>query len=591
MALPYPYYPSSSFHQDSREPWVDEIYATGNRWNERLPMDLPVVNAGPYLFKGFNPANPVDPLPGQAGTYNEAKRFSNRYGQPLGLATFDPGLGHRKYWLPPEHQSAEQLEGWRCYKNGVGDNESSHKRPRNNFDEAFEHRDWFLLPAQHDRTQHEYLRNESGPQNGLHITSSTPFRGMANDLENSLLNSGYNQESDEKVSAVDLINIKHSDSVQLPTSDSTAAVSTSSTGLDKQTPETIDRELEFDSNTVSLLPNIPALAYDRPSEPSPANTDLQSPLRQTNLGFRAEGQPTSPTHLSTMIQPPAHSSDTQRKESKGLLEVPSLNPTSSIDMSRSTQPYQYPISQTLPPFSTENKTWDSGQDQQGQRTPTTPAEPKNTAHHNSTNPSQSSLPQQRSLTQDFTWNGQIALPLSEQSPKPAAQIEIENETQHHLKILTRYFTHVLKHRFQNVSPARAQAIEHWIQSAKWWESGVPGAWKRKLHKPYSYMPPVQELLFRQIRIHILLVTWRRCRHSGLQSPSPSCSEEWTDDVKTVAFSEQIKLMKLWTALFEAMLQDLRIKFPLFEDTYEEFQRIGGWRHLLSADGVADVYGL
>lgn len=58
--------------------------------------------------------------------------------------------------------------------------------------------------------------------------------------------------------------------------------------------------------------------------------------------------------------------------------------------------------------------------------------------------------------------------------------------------------------------------------------------------------------------------------------------KWRDEVNMAAFREQLRLMRLWTALFEGMLYDLRFKFPLFEDALLEMRfRSGGVRFGLS----------
>jgi hypothetical protein len=165
--------------------------------------------------------------------------------------------------------------------------------------------------------------------------------------------------------------------------------------------------------------------------------------------------------------------------------------------------------------------------------------------------------------------------------------ECMREVQLHIHILTSYFAHTLRHQCKDVAPARAQAVQHWIDSAKHWESGVSEACKARLPTASPTANAIQGIMCRQIRIHAMTESQRR-RSLGMNWNS---SDAWRADINAVAFKEQARLMKSWTCIFDAMLQDLRSRCPLPDDAVQEFQGPGGWSHLLDADGKAKVDGV
>ena len=206
-------------------------------------------------------------------------------------------------------------------------------------------------------------------------------------------------------------------------------------------------------------------------------------------------------------------------------------------------------------------------------------------HHNSTVLGQPNLSQQPSEMDNLTPNDRITSARNEQASR--LRVDGLNEVQLHLEILTSYFSHVLRHEFKNDSTAKAQAVDHWIESAKQWESAVPEVWKARLPSPPPHANAIQVMLFRHIRIQAMIETDRR-RDLGIKSP---LSKDWQDDIDISAFKKQLKLMKRWTRLFSNMLRELRYNFPLLEDALQDFRRAGGWDHLLGADGTANIDGL
>ena len=144
------------------------------------------------------------------------------------------------------------------------------------------------------------------------------------------------------------------------------------------------------------------------------------------------------------------------------------------------------------------------------------------------------------------------------------------EIQLHLRILTSYFSHVRRHGFGHISPIHA-AVEHWIECAKRWESDVPEEWKARLPETPPQANAIQGMLYRQIRVQVMIETQRR-EDIGMASELP---DEWQSDIHIVAFREQLKLMKAWTRMFNDILVELQFNFPLFEDTWHDFQRSGG----------------
>jgi hypothetical protein len=131
------------------------------------------------------------------------------------------------------------------------------------------------------------------------------------------------------------------------------------------------------------------------------------------------------------------------------------------------------------------------------------------------------------------------------------------------------------------------AVHHWINSAKQWESLVPENWKAKLPNPPPNTNIMRATFHRQTRIQILIEAQRR-QDWGMRW---QVSAEWQHDVNVAAFGEELRLMKMWTQMFYGMLRDLKLSFPLVGDVFQDFGCVGGWSHLLGEDGEASIDGL
>ena len=204
-------------------------------------------------------------------------------------------------------------------------------------------------------------------------------------------------------------------------------------------------------------------------------------------------------------------------------------------------------------------------------------------------PAQPFLPSQRTpVTHTFPTNPQSSLARNAEAFRLRHESCIE--IKRHLVILQDYFTHILRLKFEDVAPAAQQAAKHWVRSAHHWEITVSPDWKARLEKAPAHANPIQRILHRQIRIHAMMETERR-KSVEMGRQSSGTAMVWRDDVSIAAFKKQLQLMKLWTSMFEAMLGDLKFRFPHFEDALREYESSGGWNQKLGDDGYASIEGL
>lgn len=266
----------------------------------------------------------------------------------------------------------------------------------------------------------------------------------------------------------------------------------------------------------------------------------------------------------------------------------SMIPTASSDMFQPLHTYTYLSNPSMTSQSGETDIWDAGQLQAKPSPPNNRFGPTRMANDNRAGHGLTDLDRQDILPSGLNAHGQLSASRTEQMSRLRA--ESMNEVQLHLKILTAYFSHVHRHGFEEISPTRA-AVGHWIECAKRWESAVPESWKAKLPTPPAQANAIQAMLYRQIRVQVMMETQRRGEPGiGSESgpgPGPGFEQqlapERQDDINMAAFKEQVELMKTWTRMFSEMLDELRREFPLFEDTWQDFQRAGGWAGLLGCE--------
>jgi hypothetical protein len=328
----------------------------------------------------------------------------------------------------------------------------------------------------------------------------------------------------------------------------------------------------------------PELTLTHGSEPSPESKLFGSPEKQPNMD-NGTAEPSgvvivqATTSGPQIEQPEIH-------QSKGIDDFSnlSLSLANPPDMSRQTDTRQFPGPTTRSFLSnqTEGVMASQGPSSEHQSEPTSKS--MGMADQMSAISTRPTLDKQRSFMNHPTTN---ARPKEPPEQLVGLTAESAKEIQRHLEILTEYYSHVHKYMFQDIAPAREKAKEHWINSARQWESICPEQWKARLPPMESNSNVIQGLFHRQSKIQVKIETERR-KGIGMRWQH---SEEWQDDINVMAFKKQLKLMQIWTILFDGMLKEIRSNFPLFEDALEEFRRSGGWSPLLGPDKEANINGL
>ncbi len=347
-----------------------------------------------------------------------------------------------------------------------------------------------------------------------------------------------------------------------------------------------ESKVDTDPSMASSLLSTPPLINDYGNERSPASTNLQSPFQMPNSALDLAQQPAMLTERTPTSQPQIWHPVIEQAEEREDFRVPALNFASPFDLSPQTQTYHcHPLTSIMPSQSNMMNEWEAGQQQKYPQHLEPYPGPVTMANRSFAIPGQPNFTQQRNLAGGMPAKIQSSFTCNEQPL--TLQADIMNEIQQHLDTLTRYFSHVRRHQFKDVSPAKAQAVQHWLESAKHWESGVPETLKARLPMAPTHANPVQGMLFRHMRIQVMLESERR-ESLGMRWQS---SREWQDDINIAAYKEQVRLMKTWSRMFNGMFLSLRFGFPLFDDALQEFQRAGGWSHLLGPDGRAHVDGV
>ncbi|KAF7509458.1 hypothetical protein GJ744_008021 [Endocarpon pusillum] len=338
----------------------------------------------------------------------------------------------------------------------------------------------------------------------------------------------------------------------------------------------IDVKLEQSSSMMGSLLNTPAFQHD---QGHPSRMNFQSPFQSQNSTSRLQQQQVLPN--GPIPAKRRQKGQTEMFRSQGI-QGPGgsrSNIVSFPNLSSQLPAYQNDLISTSSSSSNETINFNGSQQQTQNYLPQVPI-PSTTALYNSTMPFPPNHNQQPNLSSGSMSVGQIAIIRQEQISRLRG--DIFDEVKLHLQIMTAYFTHALKHLCRDVSPAAAQAKQHWLESAKAWFSTVPEAWKTNLPVTQSRSHPVEKMLIQKLHIQGLIEAQRR--HKMANKTWPHTPEEWKQDISITAHWEELKLMKTWTAMFNGMLQDLRSKFPLLEDALEEIRAGGGWDQLLGGGG-------
>jgi hypothetical protein len=347
-----------------------------------------------------------------------------------------------------------------------------------------------------------------------------------------------------------------------------------------------DRELDKISSTMNGQLHTSALTHGHGKEVSPTSRSLHSPIQQPNLAFGYYLQPMIAMDTTTASQQQIGQATLQQVKTEGGFETSVLNTASSASgIPRQVLTYHSPFTPTLFTYADEINIWNGSQQPRGPNQSALHAASMTMAGPSSAFSSQLPLLQQPSQVSTVTTNTQTYLAGSQQIMQLIA--ESLNEIQLHLQILTSYFAHIRRHSCHGLSNAKNDAVHHWINSAKQWESLVPASWKARLPNPPPNTNIMRATFHRQTRIQILIEAQRR-QDWGMRW---QVSGEWQHDVNVAAFGEELRLMKMWTQMFYGMLRDLKLNFPLVGDVFQEFGCGGGWSHLLGEDGEANIDGL
>lgn len=466
----------------------------------------------------------------------------------------------------------------------------------NDFDDLLEQGDGVMPQAQPSEEEQGAMGKNDGLQNSWHIASSPTFNDKEDDnaLQNnfqptssaaySYMENGYGN------AVVNVGNHRHDNHETLPEIEPSInllsepqrdpqlhqniTISIDGRGLGEEMQHTTHRKIDKSSPMMSSLLNTPAWAYDDHSARSTSGPKLQSPFQQRNQTVASRQEPTVAREPTPTSQQQISQAEMGQVVGGGGFRTPASEFASPSEISRQSHIFQGPLTPTLVPHPNYTGSWNGSHQPQGQSDLALTTGPNSMTQHNSALPSQPDLNQRRDLNDPLTANEHIANARDEEAL--SLRTDSWREIYLHVRILTSYFTHALKHALQDVSTAKLLAVQHWTESAKEWESAVPETFKARLPPPPNHANAIQDMLFRLISIQAEIESDRR---QNLGMRWQQSWEEWQTDINVAALKEQLKVMKLWTGMFQGMLQDLRFKFPLFEDTLQEFWRTENWSHL------------
>ena len=300
------------------------------------------------------------------------------------------------------------------------------------------------------------------------------------------------------------------------------------------------------------------------SNPSPRSLFQPQDLEFVHPQYPAVAHPRTPGNQQQMSQV-----SIGKANRTSVAQAPTSNYTSLPDMSWRSQSSYAPPTSTLTNHPIGNDSWNTNHRQRGRSEVALATGSYPFSQHSYAIPNLPNPWEQRRIS-----NEAIAKAYDEQYPSLMKDMILEVRL--HLRLLTSYFSHVLKFLLRDCRSASARAMQHWLRSAAEWERTVPLEWKVRM-PDRSPDEIVVDVLRRHHWIQSEMEKNRRqSLPLGLQQQH---SRESEMDFKLTALRAQIRVMKGWTRMFEGMLRDLRFNFPLFEDTLREFYLTKNWVHL------------